>query len=205
MPTAHALRCLLFVLLALCGLPAAAQEKDAPSSSPDWQVHCTLADSEKFSLDFHSISQDITNDDMQVTLRLASGKPVTLPLPLAWYHPVAWTGGADSRCDGIVATPAGPHRVLLWLAADDRPSYSQLTLVLVDLVDGRMLAQRDRVGAIKSSEEDAHLVIRHQAGGYEVRIVRDVLTKTNDDSAYNYIEDWLRVGVTGQRIDTVWH
>jgi hypothetical protein len=204
MSTAHVLRCLLFVLLALCGLPAAAQEKDAPSSSPDWQAHCTLAGGETFSLDFHSVSQDMTNDDMRVTLQLANGKPVTLPLPPAWYHAMAWTGDADNRCDGIVATPAGPHRVLLWLAADDRPSFSQLTLVLVDLSNGRTLAQRDRVGAIKSSEEDAHLVIRHQGGGYETRIVRDVLTKTNDDSAYNYIEDWLRVGVTGPRIDTAW-
>lgn len=203
MPTAHALRCLFFVLLALCGLPAAAQDKGAPSSSPDWQVHCTLASGDKLDLGFHSVSQDITNDDMQVTL-LAGGKRVRLPVPPAWYHSMAWTGDVDNPCDGIVATPAGPHRALLWLAADDRPSFSQLTLVLVDLGDGRTLAQRDRVGAIKSTEEDAHLVIRRHGGGYEARIVHEVLTKTNDDTAYNYIEDWLRVGVTGARIDTTW-
>nr|WP_199042669.1 hypothetical protein [Dyella sp. ASV24] len=196
------MRLLLFVLLALW-LPLAAAQ-DQPPALTDWQAHCTLPGGQAFGLRFHTDSPDPTNDDMQVMLVLAGGKQVKLGLPPAWYLPVTLTGNADNRCDSIVATPAGDGRILLWLATDDRPNFPQLTLALVDLKSGQLVAKRTTLGAIKISDENVHLAIRHHDTGYEVRVVHDVLTNTHDDTAYNYIEDWLQVGVGTQTIDTRW-
>lgn len=193
------MRCLLPLLLAIWLSPVAAQQ----SPSTDWQARCTL-NGQAFSLRFHTDSPDVTDDNMQVTLTLDAGQPVILPLPPAWYHPLALTGDIINLCDRIVATPAGSQQVLLWLATDDRPYFPQLMLVLIDLRHGRIQTQHPKLGAIKSSEDDAHLVIRRQGHGYQTRIVREVLTGTNDDTAYNYIEDWLRIGVDKQHIRVGW-
>lgn len=178
----------------------------APPSDSDWQAACAVG-ARRFVVRFHSPSGDATNDDMRIALVPRSGAPVALGAPPAWYHATTMTAeGVTSVCDGLVATALDNHRVVVWLAADNRPNPDRLTLLLVDWDTGRELDRVDTRAAIKSLDDGAtHLTLRRaRGGGIEVRLVREVLVRTNDDSAYNMIEDWMRIGVRGDRLTTGW-
>lgn len=173
--------------------------------STDLQAHCKLGQ-QTFSLNIHSESGDVTNDDMQVVLTLPNGRSVKLAVSPAWYHSVGLTSsGVPNLCDTVVVTAVDRQRVLLWLAPDNRPSFEKLSLLLVDLSDGRVLDRKLAFADIKTvDEDDAHLTLRRDHNDVDVRLVREVLVNTNDDSAYNYIEDWMHVSARGNRIEATW-
>lgn len=180
-----------------------ARADSAPSA--DSQAHCKLGQ-QAFSVTFHSASGDVTNDDMQVILTLPGGHPIRLTAPPAWYHTTGLTSsGVPNLCDIIVATAVDHQHVLLWLASDNRPSFDRMSLLLVDLSDGRVLDRKLTFADIKTVDDGGtHLTLRRNHAGIDVRLVREDLTDTNDDSAYNFIEDWMHVGVRGNRIEATW-
>jgi hypothetical protein len=176
-----------------------------PAPSADWQARCKLGQ-QAFGVRFHSVSGDVTNDDMQVMLTWPNGRSVKLALPPAWYHSMALTSaGVPNLCDTVVVTAVDRQHILLWLASDNRPGFDKLSLALVELPDGRVLDSKLAFADIKSADEgDTHLTLRRHHNDVDVRLVREVLVDTNDDSAYNYIEDWMGVGTHGNRIGAAW-
>lgn len=194
--------CGLLGLAAFTQAPMAWADSNPPAES---QAHCKLGQ-QAFSVTFHSVSGDVTNDDMQVILTLPDGHTVKLAAPPAWYHPTGLTSsGAPNLCDTVVATEVDRQHILLWLASDNRPAFDRMSLLLVDLSDGRVLDRKLAFADIKTVDDSGtHLTLRRSHNGIDVRLVREDLANTNDDSAYNYIEDWMHVGVRGDRIDAMW-
>ncbi len=172
-----------------------------------WEAACRIND-QKFSVHFHTDSPDPTEDDMTVSLRRPNLEKITLPIAKAWYLPRGLTANVESVCQDITALPVGDQRILLWLSVDDRPSWNQLMLVLLDLKTGQVLAQQSRVGPIKDCGCDSNervLVIRQRGDVYDVRLEREWLQGTGNGGAGNSIEDWMTVTVKGDKIITAWH
>lgn len=192
-------------LLGLAMLTQAYAAWAGADPAADAQAHCKLGQ-QAFSVTFHSVSGDVTNDDMQVILSLPHGHPVKLAAPPAWYHTTGLTSsGVPNLCDSIVATQIDPQHVLLWLASDNRPGFDRMSLLLVDVSDGHALDRKLTFADIKSVDDGGtHLTLRRNHAGVDVRLVREELADTNDDSAYNFIEDWMHVDVRGDRIDATW-
>lgn len=189
-------------------LPSIEQIK-APN--PDMNIHCNW-NSKSFVLDFKSKSNDVSNDDMVLILTTTTGKKVKLNIPLAWYHSEQMTAyKVNSLCPNLIVTSSRvPNHVLLWLAKDNRPDFDKLCLILMNIKTGQVLDQKINVAPIKSIESDGqenttHLTLKKNGNGVAIRLVREVLEQTNDDSAYNDIEDWMEITIQNAHLKNTWH
>lgn len=177
------------------------------NSNPGWSASCQHKQ-KHFDIRFQSVSGDITEDDMQVQLRSSRGNTVKLALPPALYTPHGATTALTNLCDQnaapeqetVVAFPVNDSVVLFWLSKDNRPSFENLLLALVDIDTGQLLDYVDTNMAIKDYNNGQSLVIRQNPLGYEVRLVGEWLQDSKSDTAYSAIEYWMPVIVKNKKI-----
>lgn len=175
-----------------------------------WFAECQ-ADGQAFQLIFDSPSQDVDNADMTVTLALADGRKVLLPLSLGTYRARPVVSNEASLCSGIGAFASRDQvykgtsaKLLLWLSVDNRPGWDTLSLALLDLSEAKLLHSVERVAPIKDPDGRQALAVQVTPEGYSVRLERQWLQNTGSDSAANSIEDWMLVSVAHERIRSQW-
>ena len=193
----------LMLLSSLC----AAGEQPDPAH---WFAECQ-ADGQAFQLIFDSASQDVDNADMTVTLALADGRKVLLPLSPGTYRARPVVSNEASLCSGIGAFASRDQvykgtsaKLLLWLSVDNRPGWDTLSLALLDLSEAKLLHSVERVAPIKDPDGRQALAVQVTPEGYSVRLERQWLQNTGSDSAANSIEDWMLVSVAHERIRSQW-
>jgi hypothetical protein len=152
------MRTSLFLLLCfLSSLALGAEKKKIDPASFD--VQCKAASGE-FTLKFRSKSGDVTEDDMQVSLN-GGGKEVSLPLKADWYQTTGAirdkgklpgfcrvVGSEDYDYD-YPAFALSPSRVLLFFKVDNRPGFSQVSLVLLDPKTMRVVDHKESIASMK--------------------------------------------------------
>lgn len=175
-----------------------------------WVAECQV-DGQAFRLVFDSPSQDVDNADMTVTLALADGRKVALPLSPGTYRARPVVSNETSLCTGIGAFASRDQvykgtsaKLLLWLSVDNRPGWDTLSLALLDLSEAKLLHQVERVAPIKDPDGRQALAVQVTPEGYSVRLERQWLQNTGSDSAANSIEDWMLVSVAHERIRSKW-
>lgn len=193
-------------LMLLSTLCAASGQRDPAH----WVAECR-ADGQPFQLIFDSPSQDVDNADMTVTLALADGRKVLLPLSPATYRARPVVSNQASLCTGIGAFASRDQvykgtsaKLLLWLSVDNRPGWDMLSLALLDLSEAKLLHHVEGVAPIKDPDGRQALAVQVTPEGYSVRLERQWLQNTNSDSAANSIEDWMQVSVAHERIRNKW-
>ena len=193
-------------LMLLSSLCVAGEQRDPAH----WIAECQ-ADGQAFQLIFDSPSQDVDNADMTVTLALADGRKVLLPLSPGTYRARPVVSNEASLCSGIGAFASRDQvykgtsaKLLLWLSVDNRPGWDTLSLALLDLSEAKLLHSVERVAPIKDPDGRQALAVQVTPEGYSVRLERQWLQNTGSDSAANSIEDWMLVSVAHQRIRSQW-
>lgn len=173
----------------------------AADETPDWTARCQPASGLQ-GIRFHSLSGDVAEDDMTVTLLYPDGQQRPLALPPGQYHQRGTLENVRSLCDGVATFPAGQGRLLMLLSRDDRPGLDQLEALLVDIRQARVLARQPRLGALKPNEDSFVLLIKPRQR-YWVRLVRHILPNACDCVAGD-IEDWFQLQVSGSRLHAGW-
>lgn len=210
------------VFCAVLGLPAYADSgpdadrdeaanRDAIQFSAAWDVSCELS-GRKFGFHFQSASGDVTEDDMHVGMTTLAGQGVPLRITPALYvrrgmigpvhdlcQPGAGRADAEPDREGVPTFDVGGGRVLMWLSRNNRPSFDELVLVLVDAAAGKVLDTRDTKLQIKDITGDQHLTVRPlRPNVWQVRLVTEELPYS--DTAESFIESWVTVRVEHNRI-----
>lgn len=173
----------------------------AADDTPDWTARCQPSSGLQ-GIRFHSLSGDLAEDDMTITLLYPDGQQRQLALPPGQYHARGTLENVRSLCEGVAAFAVGPHRVLMLLSRDDRPGLDQLEALLVDTRQARVLARRSRLGALKPNE-DSFVLLKQSSQRYWVRLVRHILPGACDCVAGD-IEDWFQLRVSGSRLQAGW-
>ena len=172
-----------------------------------WSVKCSL-ENKAFEVFFKSASGDAAEDDMSVSIKTTRGKIVPLMLKPALYTSRGSVSEVKNLCadpktgglDSLVAFPIHENTVLLWLASDGRPFFNILSLVLVDIEQGKVIDYLDTKTAIKDVNNSRMLVTRKAKDGYQVRLIGEWLKNTGLDTAETAIEYWVSVAVQNRKI-----
>lgn len=196
---------LFFATMLLACVTAVAAADAYPG--PEWSVKCKHK-TKHFELLFNSPSGDITEDDMQVSLRTSKGRVVKLAMPPALYTshgavtPIKNVCAQSSSAEeaNAVAFASSDSVVLFWLSKDNRPWFNKLVLALVDIDSGKLLDYLDPDMEIKDINEGHALVIRAAQSGYQVRLIGEWLQDGVSDTAYSAIEYWMPVMVVNNKI-----
>lgn len=168
----------------------------------DWTAHCRIG-AATVELRFTSRSGEWDNDDMQVEAKVGDAKPLRVPLGLALYEPFGTLENVANRCDRAVGLDAGAGRLLVFVAQNARPTFDELSLILLATDPPAVLDVIDDAGTIKHAVSETIVARAAGEGAYEVRIVREVLPKACDCEGA-YIEDWKRIEVSGARLRVAW-
>lgn len=89
----------------------------------------------------------------------------------------------------------------MFLARDGRPGLNHLTLVLLNWKTMRVIGVRDDFGEEKLETFDVRQV---DTGSADIRIAHWDPKKDACDCADAYVENWLRIRVSGQRWTANW-
>lgn len=190
-----------FVLITLVlSFPLSAQSDDYFLS--EWKASCDC-DGVTFKLSFSSPSADPFEDDMIVKLISSKGQEVTVPVQKALYIKRSVVSDVKNFCDVIGGFKLNNNRILLWLSHDNRPDWDQLSLVLIDLTELKVIDIKEDIGPIKSIGGQ-RLAIRKKDNGFEVRLEREKMENTGADSAENSIEDWMFIQIINDKIINKW-
>lgn len=172
-----------------------------------WPVKCSHKN-KTFELFFNSASGDISEDDMSVSFKTTQGKIIPLPIKPALYTSRGSVSEVKNLCadpaavgqESLVAFPISDNTILLWLSTDNRPSFNNLSLVLINIETGKTLDYLDTQTAIKDVNNNQLLVTRKTKNGYQVRLIGEWLQNTGLDTAETAIEHWMSVTVQNGKI-----
>jgi hypothetical protein len=170
---------------------------------PAWEASCKC-DGYAFKLNFSSLSGDPTEDDMIVKYISSKGNKMIIPVQKALYSRRSVVSDVDNICNDIGGFKLNDNKVLLWLSRNNRPDWDELSLVLIDLKNQKVLDIKEDIGPIKDAGGNQKLAIRKKGNGYEVRLERGWLKNTETDSAENSIEDWMYIQVINNKITNNW-
>ena len=195
----------LLTLGALATFNAVSGAHDYPPAQ--WSVKCSH-NNKTFELIFKSASGDVAEDDMSVSIKTTSGKIASLPIKPALYTSRGSVSEVKNLCadpktgglDSLVAFPISENTVLVWLSSDGRPFFNILSLVLVDIEQGKVLDYLDTKTAIKDVNNSRMLVTRKAKDGFQVRLIGEWLKDTGLDTAETAIEYWVSVKVQNGKI-----
>jgi len=169
---------------------------------PEWEASCKC-NGYAFKLNFSSLSGDPTEDDMTVKFISSQGNKI-IPVQKALYSKRSVVSDVNNICNDIGGFKLNDNKVLLWLSRNNRPDWDELSLVLIDLNNQKVLDIKEDIGPIKDVGGNQKLAIRKKGNGYEVRLQRDWLKNTGTDSAENSIEDWMYIQVINDKIMNKW-
>ena len=155
-----------------------------------------------FEVRLHSKSGDPMEDDMSVTLVFPGVDPIAVALPPALYVAREPLLNVKNVCRQLTALDVAGDKVLLLLSRNNRPTWDVLDAVLIDKTTKRVLDVAREIGEIKS--ENALVVRTAMRGGYDVRLIREMLPDSGCDCADAAIEDWMRIDVRGAKLVTRW-
>jgi hypothetical protein len=134
----------------------------------------------------------------------SKGNKMIIPVRKALYSRRSVVSDVDGICNDIGGFKLNDNKVLLWLSRNNRPDWDELSLVLIDLKNQKVLDIKEDIGPIKNVGENQKLSIRKKGNGYEVRLQRDWLKNTGTDSAENSIEDWMYIQIIKDKIMNKW-
>lgn len=177
----------------------------APEEQPHWSVDCKAGE-HSFTVKFDSPTNDVTDDDMKVTIASDSGEAV-VPVKPGWYRKrgTISENTHKSACQGMGALDVGNGSLLLFLTRDNRPGFDLLTLALYDPATNRVLDQLDGLDQLKSADPYTSYIAVKTRDGFKTRLVRDSVRGTGSDGAETYIEDWKYLHVRGGKISAAWN
>jgi hypothetical protein len=196
---------LLFAALLLAVSTAWAAPQD-PGAECRFHLECTNQN-DHFSLDFRSKTNDCSDDNTQAVFKKGD-QSVTLDLPQNWYfftdhitktQPAVC---ADKSDRPFAAYRVGKHRALLFVKSSGRPSYDNVTVVLLDTAQGKVLDHKD-IGSTRNN----FVAVLKSGRGFKVRIIRDSLSfhkLVTCDCDAPFVDDWMQVGVKGDKIFSYW-
>lgn len=196
------------------GLPSLARAPQDAASSPaaptpgcDFRLECQFA-THRFAVDFDSVSDDCTEDDMQVSVDVA-GRRSALSLKKAWYRSIPNIANGESICRLSEASPAGPSQVsafavgpqqaLVFFTTSGRPGYDFVGVMLLD-VTGKLLDARQNLGASK----DTTVAVLKTRTGFKLRLVKEHLSEVQCDCSAAFADAWMSVEVVSGRIKVRW-
>jgi len=184
----------------------AAEDKYGRFETPSWKENCTIND-KKFSLRFHSLSKDSTEDDMKLYLQTTLGTTTTVPIDAALYVQYRVATDEKKLCEtidenssgGINVISVGGGLVMAFIMKDQRPDFDELALIVLDPATGLLYDVNSKVGKIISEEL---VVLRHKEG-WIVRVAREYIGDRVILDGY-YVDDWMYVEVKNRKIVTSW-
>lgn len=161
-----------------------------------WVAHCQ-APFGPYQLTFLSSSGDSTNDDMTVTIKVASGRNVRIPLKQALFFAGRLASSSHSQCDNVSSVSFSTGNILLLIQRDDRPSESRLSAVLLRASDGAILDSVFDLGA-----QDGLAELSKRAGVVRVKLIRAWRESKTEERVP--ISGWLGLSDVDGKIKYAW-
>ena len=201
----------IFILSSIVFLPrlCCSEEKSATDGYPEDcgkapLFTCTV-DHKTFRFVFRSVSNDCTNDDMQVT---ANNK--VMNMPPAWYletTDVSKNGSSVCKYDadrgnngGFTAYPVGKHRVAIFSRFSGRPGLDKVRVSLfdastMDVIDNQVIGSVGNrfLGIVKTKR------------GYRIPIIVEAAeNEFSCDCDAGLVSSWMEVTFDKNRIHKHW-
>jgi hypothetical protein len=188
------------VTVAACLASSALAAGEAPLAS--WRANCR-SPHDAFDVSISSASGDAYEDDMAIVLSVSSKGSLRIPLSPAMYQPRSSLQNVENLCDNIAAVDVGTDRALIFLSRSNRPDVDRLDVVLVDIRRLLILDTKPDVASIKTN--DPVFVLRRIATeSFDVRLIKELIAGSGCDCEAQEIEDWMRISVRGDKIQTRW-
>jgi hypothetical protein len=167
-----------------------------------WSASCR-SPLDAFEVSIVSASGDAYEDDMTIVLSVSSKGSLRIPLSPAMYQPRSSLQNVENLCDNIAAVDVGTDRALIFLSRSNRPDVDRLDVVLVDIRRLLILDTKPDVASIKT--KDPVFVLRRIATeSFDVRLIKEHIADSGCDCEAQEIEDWMRISVRDNRIQTRW-
>lgn len=167
----------------------------------EWTDECRIHNT-AIKIQAVSKSGDLLEDDSDVFI-IQDGKEIKIPIKPALYHLLGVLSDKKSCAANLPVFQIGSDKVLLILSPDNRPFYSETSLVLYDFIIKKVLDVKERVGELKECcSEQPHVVISHGKDAYKIRLVKESLQLT--DGPEDYIEAWMKISASGGKINCHW-
>ena len=165
---------------------------------PKWEAICSVTQA-GFSVEFSSQSGDVTEDDMIVAIRWPDGSRTPIPAKPAWFME-ARNVISDSKnlCTTIVGYGLPGRRVLLWFLRNDRPSYNQLQLALLDINGRHILDMQKDIGEVAND-----LTIVRRTNGFSVQLFKEWRQDSSTGGEIG-VPDWKDIIIKEDHIIAVW-
>lgn len=178
-------------------LASVACAEDVPFQA-EWHASCEIGGA-AVDVHFKSRSGDPTEDDMAVTLQWAGSRdPVVLPVKSALFQPVEFTTDAVNLCKDIGAFELPSGRVLFLLLRNDRPSWPQVTALVVDPKTKTTVQNIGDLG-----DEGGTIYLMKAPNGFRIMLLRKWYQDANSHGEFG-APDWFLIHEVSGRIVTTW-
>ncbi|MEO5626641.1 MAG: hypothetical protein ABIQ70_11595, partial [Dokdonella sp.] len=142
------------------------------------------------------------NLDMTMEIEDDVGRRIQVKIKPDWYFPFPSSKPMDDACEALASRRIGRDVLALFVARDGRPETHYLTLVLLNWKTMHVIGVRDDFGEVLSETFDVRQIDTNSA---DVRVARWAAKKNHCDCDDDYVQDWLRIRVSGTRWSATWH
>lgn len=191
---------LLGALLAMAPSSAVAQ---VISDSCAFIVSCKGAQVGEVTFSLKSASGDCAEDDMSVSMT-RHGKTKKLKIPENWYYEIENVGDIVSECKTqknkeYPIFPIAPGRAMMFLLDSGRPTYSSVSVAIIDLAHATVIESHK----LESTMRDSIGIFRTK-DGFKLPLIRDNLSQARCDCDASVVEGWMELKWKRGKLEKSW-
>ena len=148
-----------------------------------------------------SKSGDPNEDDMTVFISQGKSK-IPIPISLETFDLVGFSSNLESLSKKVPVFKIGSSIILFVLFPNNRPNFSNVTLVAYDFNSKSILDFKENIGALKDGD---FVFISEGLTKFKTRLVKEYIGSIiKSDGPEAHIEDWMTVSFSNGKISYRW-